>query len=270
MTDDEGDTGFDLVSVTVSPETSDEIWLEAECAIAGVDWSFIDNVSSSNGQHLLAPSGNNLSGPPSNTDQMVTFDFQADAGTYSVHALVQASTGADDSFWVRSNGGTWIRWNKITNSPTFVWDQVHDSDNSSQPVIFNLAQGSNTIDIALREDGASLDKIYITSTTNLPTGLGDMASNCSQNINLLLKSTNNMRIIPNPVIDEVSVFFDQPTITSDIQVFDVAGRLVKTISKQEYGKSSTISVQEFEVGIYFLRVQDENGKLLQKQMVIKK
>ncbi|EAR01118.1 putative secreted protein [Maribacter sp. HTCC2170] len=178
VTDDEGDTGFDLVSVTVSPETSDEIWLEAECAIAGVDWSFIDNVSSSNGQHLLAPSGNNLSGPPSNTDQMVTFDFQADAGTYSVHALVQASTGADDSFWVRSNGGTWIRWNKITNSPTFVWDQVHDSDNSSQPVIFNLAQGSNTIDIALREDGASLDKIYITSTTNLPTGLGDMASNC--------------------------------------------------------------------------------------------
>ena len=98
------------------------------------------------------------------TDQMLTFDFQADAGTYGVHALVQAGSGSDDSFWVRSNGGTWIRWNKITNSPNFVWDQVHNSDNGALPVIFNLVQGTNTFDIALREDGASVDKVYITST----------------------------------------------------------------------------------------------------------
>ncbi|UJH67036.1 PKD domain-containing protein [Allomuricauda sp. SCSIO 65647] len=180
VTDDENDTGFDEATVVVNaPGQGTELWLEAECATVGANWSTVGDVSASNGEYLLPPSGNNWNAPSSNSDDWVTFTFNASQGTYSVYGLVSAPSGSNDSFWVRANGGTWVKWNSIPGSAAFSWHQVWDNDNGDAIVTFDLLNGTNTIDIANREQGTGLDKLYVTDTANVPNGFGGTDPNCT-------------------------------------------------------------------------------------------
>ncbi|MEE9363606.1 MAG: malectin domain-containing carbohydrate-binding protein, partial [Cellulophaga sp.] len=180
VTDDENQTGFDEVTVTVGVQSQDEVWLEAECAVVGSNFSLVNDVTASGGQYLDSPTGVNYTTPPTDVNSMVTFNFSVNAGTYRVYGLVKAPSNNDDSFWVRANNGNWVKWNSISQGSGFTWDQVHDSDNGRVLVTFDLVSGSNTIDIGHREDGTGLDKLYITRTTMEPSGFGGVDSNCGQ------------------------------------------------------------------------------------------
>ena len=158
---------------------ADQVWLEAECATVGQNWSTVQDSSSSQGAYLLPPSGANYNTPPSSQDDFVSFDFEIEAGEYGVFALVNTPNPEDDSFWVRANGGNWIKWNNLSNSEGLKWREVYDSDNEDAIVTFNLSNGANTIDFAHREDGAALDKILIRAIGTAPSGNGNIASNCA-------------------------------------------------------------------------------------------
>ncbi len=84
-----------------------------------------------------------------------------------------APTVEDDSFWVRMDGGSWIRWNEVALGSSWHWDEAHNSDAGDAVVTFNLAAGSHTLTFAYREDGARLDRLLITNdTTFIPSGVG--------------------------------------------------------------------------------------------------
>ena len=125
------------------------------------------------------PGNNSTGSAPTGVNDRIRFSFSLNqAGNYAVYARFRSNGGSNDSFWVRSNNGTWVKFNSLNSGGGFSWIQVYDSDNGQQPVTFNMNAGVNTLDLAYREDGTHLDKIYITATGSLPSGLGQSASNC--------------------------------------------------------------------------------------------
>ncbi len=157
-----------------------DFWLEAECATVGANWQVVASASSSQGSYLATPVGNFSAAASADPANSAVFQFNvSQPGNYAVFARVIAPTANDDSYWVRANGGSWVRWNLIQASTTFTWDQVHNDLNNSLPVLFALQAGMNTIEFGIRENGTSLDKIYVTLSGSTPSGIGNTASNCS-------------------------------------------------------------------------------------------
>ncbi|MFK7926072.1 MAG: lamin tail domain-containing protein [Bacteroidia bacterium] len=156
------------------------IWLEAECGQRGSKFMSVADANVSNGAYLEIQSGNNDYNAPGDTSKQTHFTFNVSkAGNYRVYGLVRAPTGNDDSFWVRIDNANWAKWNSIQRSSSFIWDQVHDENNSNQAVIFSLSAGEHVLSIACREDGTRLDKIVISNQNLSPAGFGEDANNCN-------------------------------------------------------------------------------------------
>jgi len=163
-----------VVGLTVTME------IKEICAQVGSLFNTVEDTDASNGHYLTVESGNNsLGNPPTAQNERVRFNVEiSKEGPYNIFARVKAPSSTDDSFWVRVNEGTWVRWNQIEPSTSFIWDQVHDNTNNNTPVSFYFENGENTIDFAYREDGAALDKIFISQGQIAPEGLGAEAENC--------------------------------------------------------------------------------------------
>ena len=81
---------------------------------------------------------------------------------------------------------------------------------------------------------------------------------------------NTMSISPNPASEKVTMSFDEPTQVIEILVFDVSGRLVRTIKEPVGLDQQTIDVKVYDlpIGTYFLKTRDNKGMKYQQQMVI--
>ncbi len=87
------------------------------------------------------------------------------AGSYKVWGRVIARTDEDDSFWVRMDSGSWIKWNEVALGENWHWDFVHDDVNNTQPITFSLSAGAHTLCVAYREDDTRLDVLVVTDDT---------------------------------------------------------------------------------------------------------
>ncbi|WP_420461395.1 PKD domain-containing protein [Neolewinella sp.] len=185
VTDNRGATDSDVISIRATepapvdpPPTGGgdlptTAWLEAECAAVGASWSVISDPAAANGKYAVVQSGNSYDvSPGDNAANRIRFTATVAGGSYRLFARVSALGGGDDSFWVRVNAGAWYKWSSgITQGGVFNWNQL--------PVVLNLTQGANTIDIAYREDGAKLDKLHLTQSTTPPSGVGAADAGCT-------------------------------------------------------------------------------------------
>ncbi|MEK6480262.1 PKD domain-containing protein [Catalinimonas sp. 4WD22] len=180
VADAEGLEGEATVKINVNSPTSDGgIWLEAECGEVGNNWNTESLGEASAGSYLTIRSGlNSYGAAPSSVSSHVSFTFTApQAGDYHLYARVRAPSGADDSFWVRVDGGNWLQWNVAPRTGTFDWRKVSG-------LMPNFAAGSShTLDVAYREDGTDLDKLFLSISSALPAGLGEAADNCGDSPN---------------------------------------------------------------------------------------
>ncbi len=146
------------------------VYLEAELAAFSGSPSFgvVADASAAGGAYI-APASNNTGSPGPNR---ALYTFTVDAGDYVLWGRTIAPTAADDSFWVSVDGGSFVRWNDIPQSSTWAWDDVHNSDAGGATMVYSLASGSHTIEIANREDGVRLDKLYFTADGDIPAGVG--------------------------------------------------------------------------------------------------
>ena len=209
------------LNVNQNNPTTSEAWIEAECATIGANWSVVDDGSASGGSYLMIPSGNNLDNPPTDPSSMLIYTVSlSESGNYKMFCRVNAPNTEDDSFWVRVNGDPWIKWNEIPKSNGFNWQQVHDNRNGNALVTFNLASGINTIEIAHREDGTGLDKIYVTNTGNAPTGTGGAADNCNTgNTSPTISNIGNHTIDENEILGPIDFNIgDNETDANDLTV----------------------------------------------------
>ena len=147
------------------------VWLEAERGTVGSSWN--DNVAdstASSGQYVVSPSVQSLNSAPTTAAGWVQLPFNAPAaGTYNVWFRKKTPTADDDSFWIRMDNGGWTMWNNMGNSSSWAWVKA--------PSTYNISAGNHTFNVGLRENGAQLDKVYLTTGSDTPTGTGGTPAN---------------------------------------------------------------------------------------------
>jgi hypothetical protein len=156
------------------PTDAAYIWREAEGGSPSAPMGKGNDANASGGQYVTVAAGTATAGNPPNNGR-ITLTFTAPtAGTYKVWGRIIAATDADDSFWVRMDGGSWTNWNNIPLGSSWHWDDVHNGASANTLVTYGLSAGNHTLTIAYREDGARLDKVLITSDASfVPSGLGN-------------------------------------------------------------------------------------------------
>ncbi len=182
--DHQGDFNFRLAPEPLPCENS--IWLEAECAAArGAAWQLVQDGTASRGQSLRAPDKNRYHHPPTTDADKLLFEVPvAQPGSYRIFVRAKATCGSNDSYWVRVNGGAWIKWNRVNRihgyPDTYAWDQVGrwEEGDYAVPLSFQLHGGVNTIEFAWREAGARIDKVLVTWAGKRPQDEGAEAKNC--------------------------------------------------------------------------------------------
>ena len=187
VTDNDGASSSDIVIINVynNENIEQDIWLEAECGTVGSLWNIPGTASGSNNLYAtIKPGNNSVDNAPTNTAGHIVYNFTLDnTAIYKFWGRTRAASANDDSFWFRIDGGAWYRWNNISLSTFWMWNQMHDSDYGDQPVQRVLTAGNHTFTIAYREDGAQIDKILITSANTTPQNLGGDAYNCTSGYN---------------------------------------------------------------------------------------
>jgi len=149
------------------------VFLEAESGTLTAPMQTLNDPAASGGKGVTVAAGSNSkTDPPANGHLTLPFNVGR-AGTFRVWGRVIAPTTADDSFWVRMDGGGWTNWNEIALGAGWHWDSVHDAANGNQAMSYALTAGAHTLTIAYREDGTRLDKVLVTSDLAfVPTGAG--------------------------------------------------------------------------------------------------
>ncbi|GGG06310.1 hypothetical protein GCM10011344_03490 [Dokdonia pacifica] len=74
---------------------------------------------------------------------------------------------------------------------------------------------------------------------------------------------STIRIYPNPATDVITVTFSNPTISDTLRVFDITGKLVKSVGVQQ--TETTIPMSNLTAGVYL--VQLENSGYTQKLII---
>ncbi len=161
----------DILLYSEAPNTaSEQIWVGAESAVITAPMQTYSDKADATGGAYIGTDDAGATGDQS--DGIASFTFTVQGGTYKILARV-ITMDAGDSFWIRLPGATlnttppadnngWVRWNGIPVGNAWHWDDIHNDQEGSIPVEFTLSQGTHTLEIGWREDGALLDAIVIT------------------------------------------------------------------------------------------------------------
>lgn len=170
---DTGDTGAGSNTLV----TGDKLWFEAECGNIGNGgkWDKYPDATASEGKYVmvkLATQNNTPATTPAS--DLITYDFKVNtSGTFTLFARLgaAASTSSDDSFHFKIDNGAWYTFNNRMTSIKFLWYNLTTAV---------LSPGTtHTITVCYREDGAKLDKLYITNGADIPAdNIGGVAGNC--------------------------------------------------------------------------------------------
>lgn len=272
VTDNDGATATKTVTVNVFNHNTTELWFEAECAAnEGSNWNVIEHAAVSGGKYLMVKDAfQSTASATADTLHHLVFNFKVEeAGTYKVWGRVLAPTADDDSFWVRLNDGDWVNWNSIPGGSSWAWDDVHNQADAN-PMLYTLEPGDHKLYVCYRENGAGIDKFYITNTGNTPTGLGGEAANCVveepeipnnvENLGL----NNEVKVYPNPAKSNFRIESREPI--SSVRIFNGKGSLV--FSKVFEDETTTETIQlNVDSGIYFLQTVSQSKSIVTKLII---
>ncbi|MBN2274142.1 MAG: family 43 glycosylhydrolase [Bacteroidales bacterium] len=246
-----GDEKSTVIHVAVTAGSG--IWLEAECGTVGTLWNVVPDNNASHGAYVTVKPGNNSTdGAPTNASGHLTLTFDVQiAGTYTVYTRVICPNANDDSFWLRMDDGSFTMWNGITGSSAWIWTYF--------PTTYNLTAGSHTLTIAYREDGARLDKIWITNAGKDLTGPGSEAVNCPVNSALLREIPFEVKIYPNPSKGAINI--EGGESFHAIEVFNIDGKLV---CKKSFNGIEKIGLEK---GMYIARLTG-NALTLNRKIIM--
>ena len=149
-------------------------WLEAECAIVGSEWTLVTDPTASGQSYLHMPGRKAMDTPTEVPEERLVRYFLEDAtaGSFYVYGRFYAADPDSDSFWIRINGGSWIKWaSGISIDTQFRWNRL--------PGTVELLDGLNVVEMTFREGATRLDKLHFTAKQNPPVDFGGPADNCA-------------------------------------------------------------------------------------------
>ncbi|NJB86503.1 hypothetical protein GGR26_002271 [Lewinella marina] len=228
-----------------APAEATAFWLEAECGSLGSGWQSFTEQNAANSAYVEFTGDRHIAEPTTNEPaQQVTFPVDlASGGEYHLFLRLDAPDPGRNSLWVRIDDGEWVKmWEEIGGAQLltsgFEWRKVNDD---GADISFTLAAGPHLIRIANREPGTRLDKVYLSPSSELPTGLGASATNCGTAAATLRPERTEFSAVapqqtrmdgqpalyPNPSRGEINLSWESPfTGTVEVQVFDLTGREV--------------------------------------------
>lgn len=153
-------------------EEVERVWLEAEKGWLQAPMKVQSDRHAAGWKYVASDEESSRDEVPSGGRALYDFDVSA-ADTFYVWGRVLATDGNHDSFWVRADGGDWVRWNNLRTGGTWRWQRLHDSNRDGRMVSFELGEGRHTLEVAYREEEAKLDKLLVVDDESyLPRGRG--------------------------------------------------------------------------------------------------
>ncbi|MCW3786713.1 GDSL-type esterase/lipase family protein [Plebeiibacterium sediminum] len=250
VTDIDNNTATDEVVISINEGSG--IWLEAECGTVGSLWDIKSDNNASNDSYVTIKNGNNsTSNATSDNSGLLSYTFSVNtAGTYTLSTRVFCPSANDDSFWIKMDNGNFSMWNGIS-APSWKW--------VNYPSTFYLAEGEHTLTIAYREDGAFLDKLWITNNPTTILDLGGTATNCGTTA-VFKEKTVPVRIYPNPVTDHVHI--EAESSNFQLNIYDNAG--CKLTSEKIISNSTNLNISDYCSGIYFVEIIQDKKTIVHK------
>ncbi|HEY6915485.1 MAG TPA: sialate O-acetylesterase [Paludibacter sp.] len=156
-----------LMGVKAKVFEPENYYYEPECSKLGANWNIVTDKTASNNNYVtIKPGTNNTTAASTDSANAIYFDFTAKTDTtFYVYARVNCATLKSDSYWFKMDDGS---FEYVNGLPKGAWTWVKVKS-------YNLKAGHHTLAIANGEEGARLDKIYISNVDVLPTGMGDQA-----------------------------------------------------------------------------------------------
>ena len=271
VTDNDGSTDADTLHVSIKSIFSTEIWLEAECGQVGSTWQILSDPAASKGKYVATPQTiQSLNAASTEDSDLISISFEVtEPSNYKIWARVISPSGDDDSFWVTIDDTTrWILWNSIPNNTVWHWDDVHD-ESDDNPVSFPLEAGTHTLYFSLREDGALLDKVFISNTGKQPTELGQDASNtngCEAIVTAIITSNEDpyFKVYPNPTKSGIQINWNDRFY--DLQIYTVTGERIFQKNYPNGIQQETLNLH-LSPGVYFISIANEKSTRISKLII---
>ncbi len=169
---------------------------EAEAGTLSGDFIIGYDANASGGQFIHVPNGTG-DGRPNGASQTAYCLHVTPPGIYAIKGWVHASSGADDSFFVRVNGNpaTGYLWETFRNT---AYDMDYVSHRKgADPVELALDAGEHEVIVYLREDGTRLDKIELEFIADQPdnqppvvSSPGNQTHTEGDNVSLAINATD--------------------------------------------------------------------------------
>ncbi|PPK88536.1 thrombospondin type 3 repeat-containing protein [Neolewinella xylanilytica] len=237
---------------------SKEVAVEAECATVGAGWKIVADPTAAGGNYTVSGSGNQILEPTvDDATQQLTFHLSVpETGKYYPFFRLDAPDSGSNSFWVRVDGGSWMKFWKTANGEQlltdgFAWYALTDD---TAPVSFHFAAGNHTVTVANREAGTGLDKLQISTVNQLPSGSG-LAADCGKGmaIQKAVSQTvskkyaepagSGLVLYPNPVADALTLAMESPHRGPvELRIFDATGKQLRRTTYEKLGAEWTVTV----------------------------
>ena len=157
--------GTKLDKFMVSQVQHSTILISANDYVEGSGGDWVVDTDDDGNEFLVAGGSHHYSAPE--VGDILTYQFNvAEDGDYFLFGHVSASDNRSNSFWVRVDGGEWVEWHlTVTGEGIWQWQVVTDNG-GYEPVVFNLSEGTHTLEISVRESGTAVDWWAFTTDEN--------------------------------------------------------------------------------------------------------
>ena len=175
-------------------------WIEAESLVTstcGYGFTKKDDLAASKGSYLYSEKQISNAAPTDSADLLVlNFNIEK-SDYYYIYARVQCPTWDDDSYWVKMDNGSFSFENGLQCGNMWEWKPIFRG---------NLNEGSHTFTIGCRENGAMLDKLFITTSETAPLGMGGS----SEKPNLIVATPHDVKTLQSTYYDLNGVMTPSP------------------------------------------------------------
>lgn len=246
------------------------IYLEPECGSVGSNWDIIHDENVSNSNYVTVnPSIESVTEAPSAIEDHITLTFNIEIeASYNIYARTNCPTADDDSFWLKTDDGSFDMYNNLSTSG---WEWVRLSN-------VTLTEGEHNLTIAYRENGALLDKICISTNSQLPEGMGDEAINkCDiTDVDNFKEIPKNFRLeqnYPNPFNPSTVISYQIPSTTKiSLKIYNTLGQIVAELfdgTRAAGYHEQSFNGSALSSGIYFYELKAENFIDMKKFVLMK-
>jgi hypothetical protein len=245
---------FDNFVVGAEGTGTESVWLEAECGTTGSLWNINDDDNASNDKYVIVQAGNNGTSAPATANKQISYSFNvSEDGDYTIFGRIIAPSVNDDSFWLKMDNGSFALWSNITVSPTWRW--------VNYPLTYSLTPGTHTLTIGYGEDGAQLDKLWITNNNAALLDEGPDAINKCIVTGIDQENILGIDVSPNPVYKELTIMVGNPQ-GAVITLYNGEGK--ELFHQSNPSTNVIINMASYLSGIYLLRITGAHQTVVRK------